>query len=567
MSSDLGLKPKDTIYIDVDDEITGIIEKVSASNGKVVALVLPKRSAVMQSVVNMKLLKRTAENAKRNLVLVTNEAGLLPLAGMVGLHVAATPTSKPAIPPAPHVPDDDEDSIEEALEQPASDESLDIDAAADMPVGTLADRAAPASALLAADTEEPAAEAAPRTNKPSAAAPLAPAAGKKIAVPNFQSFRKRLVLAGLAGVLLAGGLIAAVVVMPKAVIHIQTDSSEIATDLALSLSTEAKTLNPEKNIVPAVAQTSQKTFTQSAAATGQQNNGEKAAGKMTIVNCADDDVTLPAGTSFSSGGHTFVSTQSVTVPVSNFSSPFTGSKCKNDGKASVEVLALKPGAEYNIAAGAATISGGRTGLSAAASQMTGGTDVLVKVVTQSDIDGAKAKIAEKDAAALKQDLAAALKGKGYLPLDTTFVSGEQQVTASAAAGEKADSVSVTSTVPYTMLGVKEADVRTLVVTQVRKKIDTKKQKILSDGVAKAKYTQQTPGSPTAATVTLKTKSIAGPQLDQAAIKQQALGKKAADVEAALKNIPGVTNVEVKYSPFWVTRVPKSVEKITVQVDK
>ncbi len=33
---------KDTIYIDIDEEITGIIDKVRSSEGKIVALVLPK---------------------------------------------------------------------------------------------------------------------------------------------------------------------------------------------------------------------------------------------------------------------------------------------------------------------------------------------------------------------------------------------------------------------------------------------------------------------------------------------------------------------------------------------
>ena len=91
---------KDTIYIDIDDEITTVIDKVRSSPGRIVALVLPKRATVFQSIVNMKLLKRSAESAKKNVVLITTEAGLLPLAGAVGLHVAPTPQSKPEVPAA-----------------------------------------------------------------------------------------------------------------------------------------------------------------------------------------------------------------------------------------------------------------------------------------------------------------------------------------------------------------------------------------------------------------------------------------------------------------------------------
>src|ERR1700733_2054351 len=92
---------KDTVYVDVEDEITGIIDKVEGAKEKVVALVLPKRATVLQSVVNMRLLKRNAEKAGKNVVLITNEEALLPLAGAAGLHVAKNLQSKPAVPTAP----------------------------------------------------------------------------------------------------------------------------------------------------------------------------------------------------------------------------------------------------------------------------------------------------------------------------------------------------------------------------------------------------------------------------------------------------------------------------------
>src|SRR3954465_8126538 len=92
---------KDTIYVDIDDEITSIIDKVENAEQKVVALVLPKRAASLQSIVNMKLLARSAKTAGKNPVLITSEAALLPLAGAAGLHVAKNLQSKPEVPEAP----------------------------------------------------------------------------------------------------------------------------------------------------------------------------------------------------------------------------------------------------------------------------------------------------------------------------------------------------------------------------------------------------------------------------------------------------------------------------------
>ena len=108
----MALPPKDTIYIDVDDEITGIIDKLRTSEAKIVALVLPKRASVFQSIVNMKLLKRAADEDKKHLVLITTETGLLPLAGLAGVLVASSLTSKPAIPVAP-VANDLEETVDE----------------------------------------------------------------------------------------------------------------------------------------------------------------------------------------------------------------------------------------------------------------------------------------------------------------------------------------------------------------------------------------------------------------------------------------------------------------------
>src|SRR3954463_15431332 len=102
MSAKIPPKPsKEVLYVDVDDEITSIIDKLENSSHKVVALVLPKRAASLQSIVNMKLLARSADSAGKSPVLITSEAALLPLAGAAGLHVAKNLQSKPEIPDAP----------------------------------------------------------------------------------------------------------------------------------------------------------------------------------------------------------------------------------------------------------------------------------------------------------------------------------------------------------------------------------------------------------------------------------------------------------------------------------
>src|SRR5580698_2156901 len=128
----------DTIYIDIDDEITGIIDKVRSNEAKVIALVLPKRASVLQSIVNMKLLKRSADEAKKNLVLITTESGLLPLAGAVGLHVAKNLQSKPEVPAVEAPADSSLDELVSVGDDENLDEDFDAKAAGEKSVGELA---------------------------------------------------------------------------------------------------------------------------------------------------------------------------------------------------------------------------------------------------------------------------------------------------------------------------------------------------------------------------------------------------------------------------------------------
>ncbi len=89
---------KDIIYLDIDDEITTIIDKIEASKADLVGLVLPKRAAVLQSSVNIKLLKRAVDSIGKKLVLITTDASVVSLAADNKIYVAADTSSKPEIP-------------------------------------------------------------------------------------------------------------------------------------------------------------------------------------------------------------------------------------------------------------------------------------------------------------------------------------------------------------------------------------------------------------------------------------------------------------------------------------
>jgi hypothetical protein len=580
---------KQVIYVDVDDEITGVIDKINASSARVIALVLPKRAAVFQSVVNMKLLKRRADNAKKRLVLITSEAGLMPLAGLAGLHVAATLQSKPEIPADPTASSTTEAADEADDGQSAYDEDLadvdntqnggDFDAAknAAVPVGALATR--PSMAGAVEDTVEldntktgipglktalPSALGTSAKKIKQAKNGSADKGDKKLKVPNFFSFRKRLMLGALLVVLLGVGWYYAYVVLPKATVTITTNSTDFNSVLDLSFDTSATKVDTAKLIVPAQTKQEQKSSTQTVAASGQQNKGNKATGSVTMsIPCSSvtgDPVKVPAGTGLSSGGLVFITQTTVEL-----STPAFSGGCKFTG--STNVIAEKAGTSYNVGPSSFTVSGYPSVQGSSSTAMSGGTDNNVKVVQQSDIDAAKQKLtAAQDQNSIKNQLQQELKDANLIAVTSTFNTGTPTVNASSNVGDEADNVTVTQATTYTMFGVHRDDLAQIVEASVNKQIDQQKQSILNNGVDDARYGVQTPGAGPQLKVSMTVTSTAGPKLDIEALKQEMSGLKSGEVRDKLKQHLGVKDASVKYSPFWVSKAPKA-SRITVVFQK
>lgn len=570
---------KQVIYVDVDDEITTIIDKMNATSARVVALVLPKRASVFQSVVNMKLLKHRADSGKKNLVLITSEAGLMPLAGIVGVHVAPTLQSKPEIPAGPLQQDGMDDGEEETASM-ENDNAFDAAQNAATPVGALAAQNAAGLSGVGQDAEDVVeldntAKASPLAFKgktsgnnlaaDKSAKKAQAKADKKLRVPNFFSFRKKLLLGGLVIILLAVGWYFAYVVLPKATVTIKTDSTDITSTLDVTLDTAAGSVDVAKSVVPAQTKQEQKSNTQQVPATGTQNKGTKATGSVTLTNCSTDGspVSVPAGTGISANGLTFITQKTIELQTST-------PGCKAFGgftSADVAVTAQQAGAAYNLGASTFTVAGFSNVQGTSSAAMTGGTDNNVKVVQQSDIDAAKQKLtASQDQTAIKQQLQQELQNDNLLALPASFSAGTPNVNTNNNVGDEADNVTVTQSTTYTMFGVHKADFSKLVDAAATKQIDTKKQGLLNDGVDDAKVTVPAPGPGPQLKISLAATSTAGPKLDVEAIKNEIVGMKSGNVQDKIKENVGVKDVEVTYSPFWVTKAPKAA-RITIVFEK
>ncbi len=574
---------KDTIYVDIDDEITALIDKVKASSAKVVALVLPKRASVLQSIVNMKLLKRSADNENKNLVLITTESGLLPLAGAVGMYVAKTLTSKPEIPPGPNIGvAADIDDVEEDLSLPLDneDEELpDLAAAAGgaAAVGALSDKvpkAINADSAMAADESLDMEDDEPKASlKPSRAQETTSKIkkDKHIKVPNFDRFRWLLVLGAvvIVGLLILGYF--ALYVWPSAVIQIKTDASTVNTSLNLTLDPQAQSADVSTGDIPAKQVSEQKTYTQTVNTTGQKNEGTAATGQVNIsvsdcngtYNQDNGNFIIPAGTGISYNNMTYI-TQADTQMSADSKHLFSNNNCINYvASSATNIAAQSGGSQYNVQISNATVSGFSEAV--ANGSASGGTDNIVQVVAQADISAATSKIGSADAATVKQDLINELKGQSLYPIEVTFASGTPQISSNPAVGNASSTVTVTETITYSMFGASQSDLNTALAANIRSQTSSN-QNIISNGLNQSAF-RQTGTSGSTDQVSLSTLAVVGPNISVSQIKKAAAGKSPEQIIAVVKNNPDVTSVTIRLSPFWVSQAPTNLSKITVNIAK
>ncbi len=575
---------KDTIYVDVDDEITTIIDKVRSSHARIVALVLPKRAPVLQSIVNMKLLKRNAETAKKHLVLITSEASLMPLAGAVDMYVAKTLQSKPEVPEVPdapgHLDDDDDKAVHLDNETPAVASARKAVAAAsakdkekpnagksvgELAAGTIAAEAVDDAIDLDNDADiEPLADKSGKSKREKK-----PKGDKKLRIPNFDKFRVLLVAGGVGLVALIVLFVICIKVLPKATVTIDTNRQAVNISPSVTLNTAANSVNTSSGVVPAQSQTVSKTLTGTANTTGQQNNGTAASGTITMSaqECAPNlgqPASIPKGTGVTAGGQTYITQQTTTF--SMFGSGKGSCETYNATSGPTPITAQNAGKAGNTSGNNVSFTvSGRSDINANGSA-SGGTDNIIQVVAQADIDSATSKIAAQDTNSVKQQLESSLTAEGSTPIEATFTASTPTPSPSAAVGAQATSVTVTEQITYTMLGARKNDLQQIVKAAVGQQVNLNKQTIVDYGLDKASFSQPSAAG-SAISLNLQATAVVGSELNTASLAKQVAGKKTSDATSLIKSNPGVTDVTIKYSPFWVMSMPKNANKITIHIDQ
>lgn len=547
---------KDVIYIEPEDDITDIITKIENSKEKIVALVPPKKAGVFRSVVNIKLVSKVGATAEKTIVLVTTDPSIVKLAAATRIPVTKNLQTPPAIPTA-------DMEIEETSEEEIVDES---EAEAEKGEEEKEE---------VEDTEEEETEKKDKKADKAAKKKKADKDGNPI-INWIKAHKKLTIFGGIALVVLIISMIWAFVIAPAVTVTvgIKTENNNFSenvtftTNAADENATDGKFYIQEKKIETV----SEVTFE----ATGKKNNGERASGEVTvmaIISYRGGTKVINTGDTFTYNGLSYKADNSVTMSFdgendsvcSNVDGEITLEEFKKQGcriYAKVRVTATAPGAAYNISAQNTGWYTTADVIVASDSAMTGGTDDIVTVVEQIDIEKAKDQLKSSSEDEEKEKLFKGI-GEDMMIIESSFNQDTSAATATPAAGEEVkDGVKpvLKATTTATVFAIDKNKVEEFISEKAKLGDDQKIYEINNP------YIENFVKGDSGFAGRLKTSYAVGPKVTENDIVEMIKGKGIGDAQHDLKNINGVVSVSIDKSYPWVGSVPGNTNKITVNIE-
>lgn len=586
---------KEVIYLEPEDDITDILTKLQQAEQKLVALVPPKKATMLRSAVNMKLVARVAKECEKIAVIVTADPAIVKMAMAARIPVAKTLQSRPIIPTEANVRAAEAEV--QMIDENGTTIAEDVELFDEDPIKTEKDpRKTPGEAPSepveqrskeSADTLELTDDALENSsNEPKKAKnglkKSKTSAKSSGSATGFAKYRKLLAIGIPVVVVLALVLVWAFVFAPAATITVAVKSSPENFSETVRFTPDPGAENIAEGVFFVEKQTLSMNYNEDLIATGEENAGEKATGKVKVTfsyslssyySETDDNagfsIQVPEGAAFTTNdGREYRSTEASAIYSWKSSDDFPITWCDNTVSnlrgtcrktIEVPVEAVAAGEEYNISAitsywhnynGATVTNSGA---------ITGGTTKMVKCLSQEDVTKAKdALVAEhtiEGREMLLEDI-----NDDLVPIESSYTAEAGELTITPEVGEEVkDGVtpSLKVTINYSVLTVELSKIKEYVDSKVTVSAE---QKIYSYG--KPYFERFTAIEEPAR---LKTVVGIGPIVSEDSIFEKAAGRKTGDVQSLLRSIDGVSSVEIKTPYFWVWSVPKDRSKVTINL--
>lgn len=595
------------IYLDPDEEITDVIGKISEADSKSVSLVIPRGSTLANSVVNLKLLVKRSKALKKDVALVTNDNIAHNLAAQIGLPVfesiedakaGVEPEieNKPAkMPEGPggetreidgvkvHQYDreveENPDKIapEPEISAPAEDEVIEAvrDVDEEPPGGEIASTGAASEIGEESAEDEDHADyklmkKPMQSHEKQREFPGSDSGSQVFGSMRTARSRKKIIVSWISGIIAALLIFGAYIALPKAKVTLSVVSEPFSSAADINISKDATSVDPASSTIPGKIVTEEEELEKPFAPSGTKNIGAKAKGKITVYNYWDDKPhDIVAGSKFStSGGVVFVSTSAVTVPAGHANIiPPSSYEINPPGTIDVNVEAETVGEQGNIGMSDFTITNlpkiqqskiyGKS-----SAPMTGGTNNLVKVVSDKDIADAKTSTENELKDTISNKIKSGLSGNEKL-LDSAISASVTSESASAKSGDQVDTFNYKAKIKSDALVFSEDDFKAVLLESARGKLPAEKD-IVSNDSQSVKYEV---ASSDVAKGSIKLKGtfagfIAG-KYDVEAMKSAIRFKSINNATAKLTGYPGVLSANISITPSFLRSLPVLTRGITI----
>ena len=561
---------KDVIYIEAEDDITDIITKIENSKEKIVALVPPKKAGVFRSVVNIKLIAKAGKTAEKKIVLVTVDPSIIKLAGATKIPITKDLQTAPAVPATEDV------AVETVKEELVEESDGTVEAKEGVEELEADDENDSDDENGDEDEEEKKQKSKGENNKKKTKAE-SKKSGNKV-VNWLQEHKKLAIFGGIGIVLLILILVWALIIAPAATVTvgIRTTSNNFSENVTFTTvlteenASEGKFYLEEKKI-----ESEEKVEFE---ATGSKNVGEKATGSVIVsyyfpLSSGGGKIAIGAGTQFTISGLSYTANNDASISWDGDLMALSDD-CENaDNLVSlrnsgclvskrVAVTATGSGEKYNISASS-------TGWNTTANvgvysdkAMSGGTDEVITVVQQSDIDKAKAELTSANESENKEKLLESIE-EDRIIIDSSFAQTTSEAVSTPAVGEE-----VKEGAKPTLKATTTASVFVIDKTKVEEFI-TEKAKLGEDQKIyeiKDPFIESFSKTDSGYTGKLKTSYLTGPKLTVASIIDMIKGRGLGDAQHTLKDIDGISEIRIDTSFPWVTSIPSDTNKITVNLE-
>ena len=567
---------KDVIYIEPEDDITDIITKLENSKEKIVALVPPKKAGVFRSIVNIKLIAKTANSIEKTVVLVTTDPSIVKLAAATRIPVTKNLQSAPVIPES-NEDGGEEVEVEEVVETTNKDGEEEV----------VAEKIEVNEDELDNDTEEEEEDKKEGEKEDSKNDDKKPAKDKKkkSADKKFKNpvlgwiveHKKISIGCGIGLVLLILVLVWAIAIAPAATITlgIRTTTSNFSENVSFTDKLSDENVNEGKFylVEKKIESKAEKEFE----ATGSKNVGEKATGSLIIYFYFNQKgpVAVNAGDKFTIGDLVFTADSDSSLTwngslkncenykededYNGISDEHGNISCRISGH--INVTATEPGEKYNIAP--STNSWRTVSIIEAASDtaMSGGTDKIVTVVQQSDIDKATADLKTDNESVNKEKLLDTIDDDNAFVIEDSFKQTTGNAVSTPALGEvvedgkKAKLTVVTTDTIYIIDKTKVIEF----ITEKAKLADNYKIYSMNDP-----FIENFTNTESGYVGKLKASYVSGPKVTENDVVDMVRGKGVGTAQHDLKDaFDGISSIDIRTSFPWVSSIPNDANKITV----